>query len=232
MGLDLIEFVLDVEQSFGISLDGDDVAQIVTVGQFYDLVVRNTSGVRSPNCPTANAFHRLRQSLVSVLGIARNSIRPSMLTLRVLPFWKRRSIWRRLEADIGLKMPPLVNQAGIGIAWALAIIVPVSFLVVAISTGVFVGFAASLFSLLPAVLLGYIYGIVILPPVPYPQHRTIGGLAKGVVAYNYDQFVSPPSATPENDETWDKLCEIIASQLGVKREGLHRETQFVKDLGC
>jgi hypothetical protein len=60
----------------------------------------------------------------------------------------------------------------------------------------------------------------------------VGGLVKGVVAYNYGQFVASPPATPENDETWDKLCEIIASQLGVKQERLRRETQFVKDLGC
>jgi hypothetical protein len=233
MGLDLVELVLDVEQSFGISLDDDDVAQIVSVGQFYDLVVRKTSGIRSPNCPTAKAFYRLRQSLVSVPRIARSKIRPSTPMSALLPHWHRLRVWKRLEIDLGLKIPPLVNQAGTSIAWGLGIAVPASFLVTAVGTGdLLAAFAASLFSLLPAVLFGYIFGILFLPPVPYPQHRTVGGLAKGIVAYNYDQFVAPPPATPENDEAWNKLCQIIVNQLGVKRERLHRETQFVKDLGC
>ena len=113
MGLDLIELVLDVEKSFDISLEDDEVAQIVTVGQFCDLVVGKTSGVKLPDCPAAKAFYRLRQCLILVLGFARKDVRPSTTTLALVPFWRRRRIWKRLERELGLKMPLLVNQAGI-----------------------------------------------------------------------------------------------------------------------
>lgn len=179
MGLDLVELVLEVEETFSISLDDDEVAQVVTVGQFNDLILRKSSDTNLTGCPTANAFYRLRQSLIGVLGIPCKDVRPSTSVVALLPYWQRLHIWKRLEQNLALQLPPLSNQAGTSIIWTVGIIAPISFLTAAIGSGdLCSAFAVSLVSLLFAVLFGYIIGILFLPHAPFPQHRTVGGLPR------------------------------------------------------
>ena len=40
MGLDSVELLLEAEEAFGISLADDEMVKIVTVGQFYDAIMR------------------------------------------------------------------------------------------------------------------------------------------------------------------------------------------------
>ena len=54
-----------------------------------------------------------------------------------------------------------------------------------------------------------------------------------VVAINYCEFhpAVEPNVDSEGDPTWERLCKVIVEQLGVPRDSLRRETDFVKDLG-
>ena len=232
MGLDAVELIIEIEEAFDISFDDSEAGYIVTVGQLFDTIIKKLFLKSWKGCPTARAFYRLRSSFIKVLGVNRKDVRPSTSTLALLPIWQRRKIWSRLERDLAMRLPPLNNQAGVCLFLAAGITALATFILVgAISRDIFVAAAASLSSLLPAVLIGYIVGVLFIPPTLLTQYRSVGGLAKGLVALNYDKFVPPPPATPENDQIWDKLCDIISNQLSVKRENLHRETNFVKDLG-
>ena len=143
----------------------------------------------------------------------------------------RRQIWKRLEEDISLRLPPLSNRAGAGVAWGAGIAFITALFFFGLKTGdFFAAFAAALFALLPGVLIGYIIGVFSIPTL-YPQYRTLGGLARGIVAYNYQQLVPSPIEIPENEEVWNKLCDLIVKQIGVKREKIQRVTKFVDDLG-
>jgi hypothetical protein len=232
MGLDAVEFVMEVEETFGIKIEDDEAVEIRTVGQFSDFIARKLHGINGHDCPTAKSFYRLRRSLISIFGMARKSVRPSTPLLPLLPLWGRSSLWRRLEKDLSLRLPPLSNQSGTCIAWAMWLFPIAAFSTsMAISHDIFVAFAFALFALVPGVLLGYIFGILFLPHTLRPKYRTIGGLARGIVAFNYDKFVPNPPANVESEQVWNQLCELIVKQMGVKRETLHRGTRFVEDIG-
>ncbi len=76
MDLDSVELILDAEASFGISLADDEMAGIVTVGQFYDAIMRELPGPEKRFCLSAVTFHRLRQALLTVTGRKRVAVRP------------------------------------------------------------------------------------------------------------------------------------------------------------
>ncbi len=93
----------------------------------------------------------------------------------------------------------------------------------------FEGLAAAMMSLLFGLPLGYVVGIFWTPTL-CPAYRTVGGLAQELVVLNDREFRTSQDPT-ENDPTWERLCNMLVQQLGVKRETLRRETRFVEDLG-
>jgi hypothetical protein len=104
-------------------------------------------------------------------------------------------------------------------------------LIAAVSTGdVFVGMAVGLLCLLPGTLFGYILGLC-LPRTVSKFHRTLGGLARGLAAVNYEQFRPSEEPATTNDPIWDQLCDVLMRYVSVQKEELYRGTRFVEDLG-
>ena len=231
MGLDGVELIIEVEESFGIKIEDDEAVQILTAGQLADVITRKLTGIKGADCPTAKAFYRLRRSFLSVFELNRRQLRPTTPILNFLPLAGRRQIWTHLERDLSLRLPPLSDHTGIGVFGGAAIAYIAAYLVFAAITGdLIAALIAGLVALLPGVLLGYVVGVFFMPTLQ-PQHRTLGGLARGIVAYNYQQLVPSPIEIPENEEVWNKLCDLIVKQIGVKREKIQRVTKFVDDLG-
>jgi hypothetical protein len=230
MGLDFIEVVLEVEEKFGIAIEDDEITPLATLGQFSDLIARKFSSEKPSGCPTAKAFYLLRRSMTSVLSLPRKDVRPTSSTTALLPYWGRNRAWKRLEQSLALRLPPLANQADRTILWSCGISMPTTFLLgLVVWHDLFAAVGAAIVSLLPAVLFGFIVGILFLPHTPYRNHQTIGGLAKGLIAYNYDRFVSVSNKTSKYDEVWENFCDILVEQIGLKKENLRREV-FLKDL--
>ena len=93
-----------------------------------------------------------------------------------------------------------------------------------------VAVGAAVVGLLPGVLLGYTVGLCWIPTV-WQECRTVGRLARVLAAQNDREFRASGEPTTENDPIWDRLCNVLVRELGVRREELRRETRFVEDLG-
>ena len=72
MGLDFVELVMEVEETFGFTIPDEDVAGLDTVGKLYDYIWENRFASRSPGCLSSVVFYRLRRALMSVTGVARS----------------------------------------------------------------------------------------------------------------------------------------------------------------
>jgi acyl carrier protein len=76
MGLDSVEFLIAIEDAFGIFIPEADAVSLATPGILVDyLENRLTKG--SAGCLEQRAFYRLRKGGVQVLNCPRNSIRPA-----------------------------------------------------------------------------------------------------------------------------------------------------------
>ncbi len=79
MGLELVEIVMEVEQTFGIDLSDDEIRKIETVGEFQDVLVeaiesnKHGAAAADPSHPSgwtpAEAREKLREIIADVLGV-------------------------------------------------------------------------------------------------------------------------------------------------------------------
>jgi hypothetical protein len=83
MGLDSVELVIKVEETFGIQIPDEDAAGIQTVGQLHDYLVHRMQEMgleveprpKSDVCLAATAFYRVRRAWLSVLDAERSALR-------------------------------------------------------------------------------------------------------------------------------------------------------------
>ena len=64
MGLDSLEILMKVEDTFGIKIPDREAEQILTVGDFHNAVWRHLSGKHSDKCKSQNLFYKLRICLI------------------------------------------------------------------------------------------------------------------------------------------------------------------------
>ena len=53
MGLDSVELILEAEEAFGISLADDEMVKTLTVGQFYEAIMRELPSPEKKFCLSA-----------------------------------------------------------------------------------------------------------------------------------------------------------------------------------
>jgi hypothetical protein len=103
MGLDGVEIVVKVENTFGISIEDGEAAKVTTPGQLIDLVLSKVGRSSDSACLTQRAFHRLRQSLMKHLGLARSQVRPDTSLADIFPRTSRKDSFNRVLNEIGSK---------------------------------------------------------------------------------------------------------------------------------
>lgn len=119
---DDIDFVVEVEQAFGVQFDRTGPIQFDTVDQLTCAIAARLSVVeRAGYCATSMTFYRLRRAIESEFGV---SPRPGTPLSEVLPKAHRRAA-KALAVRSGLRVvdPPLGWQGMIGcLVMALALI--------------------------------------------------------------------------------------------------------------
>ena len=68
MGLDLLEFTLAIEESFGLYLPEADAVRLVTPGQIIDYLEGRLPPAVSPQCLDQLAFYHIRRASMKVLS--------------------------------------------------------------------------------------------------------------------------------------------------------------------
>jgi hypothetical protein len=231
VGLDAAEFLMEIESEFGISIAAEDSVRFRTLGNLHDYLLEKCAGWKRTDCPARSAFYRLRKALAVVLDVDPRPLRPSTPLLPLLGTWGRPRKWSQLRRELGLDLPPLEDRAGAGVFWGMVTAAVVSFRAATmLARDVWLALGIAIFSLLPGVLLGYILGVC-WPRTAGRSFRTLGGLAREMVARNDREFPFPDGPSTDNDPLWTRLCDVAVKQLGAGREELRRDTRFVEDLG-
>ena len=230
MGLDSVELVIEVEKTFGFSIPDDDVAALDTVGKLYDYILAHRFEGTEQGCLTSVAFYKLRRALMSVFGMARSDVRPSLEVAAIIPA-RRRRLWRDLQEAMGLRLPSLVRPLWVTI---LATTVGCALVVAAaVRVTAWVGVAgAVLLALFFMCVLTYVLdkGTEPLAVEFHPAFADVGGLTKSILRRNYGA-ISDACQRTSADEVWDTLRALIVEQLGVRLDDVTKEASFVKDLG-
>jgi acyl carrier protein len=228
MGLDSVELVLTVEESFGFSIPDEDAAELATVGKLYDYILTHRFQGKQEACLSSVTFYKIRRAMMSVLKIPRKDLRLSTNLSTLIPQHRHR-IWNNIEETAALVFPKLKRPFWVNILIILLTGGLTMWLVrlcpqMPLSTSICLSFVV--FCIIGVTL---IFLATPLESVFQANCATIGELTKSVLAKNYGK-ISDECDKANATEIWDSLCSIISEHLGVAKTKLTKETNFVRDL--
>lgn len=233
MGLDTVELVMQVEESFDITISDEHASQMRTVGDVYSFIIHESRGKTRGHdrCLNAATFYELRRWLVLHVEDA-SQLRPSSVVAATLPAKLRRSIWSQLADDMGLHFPPL--RRPYWLAMSATICVFVSSALAFLFFLPFFGFGWAIAITLVVLIFSALVAVVTTTPFAYcpsESFHTYRGLVTQLVALNYVELAQRENSWKAN-EVWTALQNIIVEQLGVEKEIVTPDADFVIDLGC
>ena len=226
MGLDSVELIMDIEESFDISISDDRATKIVTVGECYEAILAELPDAeRKRACLSAVAFYRVRRALLAVTGRSRKEIRPKAPLEDLLPRKQRHETWIQMRERLDMRCPAL----GLPV-WGWLTVLAGATAVVFLFTFVFGwswGWALGVPALITLIMLYYFLNAAFAVELP-DRIRTVGDLAKAILVRNYAKVAA---GITDADEVWESLRIIIAENLGVSLDEVTKDARFVADLG-
>lgn len=221
MGLESVEFILAVEERFGIEITDEQAIALKTIGELRDCVGRVLGRKFARGCHTSRTFYQLRRALIEVLRVPRGAIRPETRLEAILPLKMRRSRWAELSRRSDLHLPSLGLPRHL-----MATVLALSLMIVILLAIMSGGFVVLL--LLPFVFFG---ALALSEPLSryFPaQIVTVGDLTRS--ALHFDLPVRG-EARPSDAEVLRAINEILAQHVGVSTDALAEDTRFHEDLG-
>ena len=235
MGLDGVEIVMELEDEFKVTLPDAKCSCTHTVMDVAAMVISELR-LRTTNvCPTAHQFYKLRNTLVDVLHIDKQSIRPRTMLSEIFPADDYRRIWEQLRIKIpNLPAPEIPHDASKLGAWI--------FMLGIVTIAVMTGYMFWLLNFTHAVSMGFfmLFAWVLLS-ISFTLFRsTYFGTHIPAVCTTFGDLVrtSMPTTIPfEHSERLaaeysviEKVRAIIAEQMGLPLDDVTPEKRLVKDL--
>jgi hypothetical protein len=112
MGLDAVEFVMAVEDAFGISIPSHEAEQLATPRALAEYVEHRLPSGSSAACHTQRAFYKLRSGIVQAHRIPRGNICPDTSWQDILPSRSFGKAWRHMQKVTGMGDWPRASFLG------------------------------------------------------------------------------------------------------------------------
>jgi acyl carrier protein len=224
MGLDSVELIIEVEEHFGITISDAEAQGIVTVGDMLTLIDSRVASSRQSRCHTLVAFLQVRNFMRDFLQQPNRRMRPSNRIAAIIPWPRRREFWFSLHELYGTWLPPLCLPQPLRL---LNVLISVAALAVGASTALIDP------AILPLGILAAFAFIVLLQMLlsplriePPTKLASLGGLSLRLVGLS-----AATKQIASSDDVLTDLQAIVSDALGVDRDKVVPEAQFVKDLG-
>ncbi len=91
MGLELVQIVMDVEQTFAVRLHGPDVPVIRTVGQLHDCIAKALRERPDPAKLDSLVCEKVCRALESAGGLSPQQVQPTTPLRDIMPIFARRT---------------------------------------------------------------------------------------------------------------------------------------------
>jgi acyl carrier protein len=229
IGLDTVELLLEVEESFGFSIEDKDAPALETVGDLYAYILDHRFRGKQDGCLSSVAFYKLRRALMSILRIPRKHVRLKTELAELIPK-RRRHFWNNRREALALRLPELNRPIWVTVMSAITILAIslTAIIYVAQKLGGNAATAAGIFSLLGLCI--FFYRITIpLATEFHSDFASVGNLTKEILRMNYGA-ISDECGRASEKEVWESLRSIIVNQIGISRDAITKEVSFVKDL--
>lgn len=150
MGLDGVELLMEVEETFGIAVTDEEATTARTPRMLIELVLSKLRIVRETTCLSQKAFYLLRRALMDHVGAARRAIRPDTPLHELIDTDQAGQLWPNLSRTLAVpRWPELVRPrllvAGIHALTGIALVATfVRTLPLSFQAAVILGLAAAI----------------------------------------------------------------------------------------
>jgi len=225
MGLDAVELLMEVEETFGIELPDSEAEGFLTPGLLIEAILRKVQTTEQSGCLSRRAFYTLRRILMQEFHCQRKQVTPDTPLESLVPRPTRLASWARMKELLPTNRWPALQRSRRVEAVLFVVFV----------TGA-AGFVFAGFSLMPALLLAIVpWGLARAATIPlcteFPNScRTAGQLAHFLVAHAPKLF-EPAGRAWTRSEVAEAVRRITIEQLGLKPGQYREDARFVQDLG-
>jgi hypothetical protein len=228
VGLDVVEFVMAVEDAFGIKIPDQEAERLTTPGKLKQFVLASVASQgTSATCLSQRAFYRLRAVLPAYSDVPRRQIGPTSSWEDLLPWRQRRQAWVGIGVGAGLPLPRLVRPTWLVIAgFSISVVVAIGALLLwqgDLRVAVAFAVAASL-------VVAFVMEAATRPWCRRfsPAHETVGAVAEYSASIAPARLKAPGEAwTP--GEVSRVVDGLIRSHFAV--EDFNDDSDFVRDIG-
>jgi hypothetical protein len=226
--------VMNIEQTFGITIPDEEAVNICNMGQLYDYVLARVGRGRAQACVTSAAFYRLRRTLGEVCGVPRERVRTQTQLEDLMPIHDRPRYWQELRARLSnLHLPPLRRPRWLEKRIGYASVVPLFLCILCtmVLVGVLgetpAGAAVFCFALFACPVVGT--GGLFL--VTHAVHIPVTCASVQDTIYTLiSQHPAPPMVSdisrPTDKEIWGTLCAIVGDELDRVPASYTKDTKF------
>jgi len=230
MGLDAVEMVIAVEETFDIHIDDAEAEKTLTPRQLIELVQNKVSAATASVCLTQRAFNLLRKSLLHNGTWKRSDIAPPVRLETLIPRDQRRTLLEKVTTELGIHTPPqLVAPRWMNISALAGSLLAGTFAALAyghFDNSLFVG----IFLIVSIGTGGIVLRLIRPFHKEFPANlQTVGDLARWVMTHKGDLAnATTPGWTREQIAA--RVREIVVDAIGCKPD-FSEDANFVKDLG-
>ncbi|HLY61039.1 MAG TPA: acyl carrier protein [Terriglobia bacterium] len=230
MGLDIIEFVMSVEERFGIEIPDGDAQRLTTPRLLVDYIMTKVKAGQDRGCLNQREFHRLRRALVARHWATRRDVKPDTLLEGIVPRLNRRTLWQQLGAELqSSRWPQLLRPKPVKAALIAAAIaawfLPWILRGGDILRGDLTPVALSVFSTIGVTWAGLITTKRLQEVFP-PVYATVGGVAQHLVGTRRQPEKVQEGWTRE--EVRETVRALIIEHLAVT--DFTDDSRFVQDM--
>lgn len=217
MGLDVVELVMRVEESFGVTISDAEAVKCETPADVIALVLGKLSTSETSGCLSQRGFYVLRRALTETLGIDRRDVTLDTGIRSLCPGESDPVLWESLKsATKARRWPPLVRPRWlVGCLWLLTGVILIGLFQV--TAPVFAWVGASL-----AGCAGMLLTRRFENRIPRACSRVRDLVPFAVTS-------SEISWSPE-DVAW-QVKQIVMDELGVSEEVYREDAHFIHDFG-
>ncbi len=111
MGLDLVEIVIRIEETFGIQIPDRVAAGLTTPRKVTDFILTQVEESPAPlPCLSQKAFYLLRREFTRQLSLPRQRFLPDARLKEIVPEEQRDEVWKTIGSSVGAKSWPAMTR--------------------------------------------------------------------------------------------------------------------------
>lgn len=194
---DFGDLILQIENSFGIEFDNEEIINNMTIEKFSELVISKMDMENGQECSTQIVFYRIRKALTEKLGIEKSIINTKTELSSIFAKKNRIKNWKNTFGEFnynGINLQPSSIPYGISILTTI-----VSF---------FFFFGSYRIYAIPIFILSIITAKILIKYGKRFPAKNIGELAKEIVKNNYKSV-----RTEKGTINITEIKKLIFSQL-------------------